>query len=169
MTEPAASAVAIHELRKAFGATVAVADVSFAVNAGRCPCAAGRERRRQIDDRQASVWINRARSRDHHSVRRRSATIFAQSSAPVGRSDRLPGNDADTGPNGAGQHAPALRAAGMDRHDPPTPGGAGSSRAFRRSGPRRRTLARGRPARSRSPAKNRNRTCHFSQAAPPFT
>jgi ribose transport system ATP-binding protein len=34
MTEPAASAVAIHDLRKAFGATIAVADVSFTIMPG---------------------------------------------------------------------------------------------------------------------------------------
>ena len=55
---------------KAFGATVALDDASFAVAGGRGPCAARRERRRQVDDRQAALRPRPAGCRRDRALRR---------------------------------------------------------------------------------------------------
>ena len=69
MTEPALG-LARRTVTKAYGATVALDGASFAVRAGRGACAAGRERRRQVDHGQAAVRAGAAGRGQHHAWRR---------------------------------------------------------------------------------------------------
>ena len=115
--------------RKAYGATVAVDDVSFAIARQRA-CVARRERRWQVDDRQAALRSGRAGRWELRASSAEDARldVAARLTAPR-HPDRVPGNDPGRRPHRARQHDPALRRRRPARHDPPARRRATSSRA----------------------------------------
>ena len=88
-------AISVERVRKAYGATVAVDDVTFSIAARRGACPARRERRRQVDDREAAFRSDAARPRRLSPLRRRGhVSPRPRLAQAAGHPDGVPGNDA---------------------------------------------------------------------------
>ena len=164
MTEQAKTAVVIQDVRKAFGPTRCRRRRQFRDRAGRGARPARRERRGQIDDRQAAFGPDRARPRHGQSVRRRGAPARAADRPPLRHPDRLSGDDAGADLTVLDNMLLPYARSGLDRHDPPTRRRGGRSGAFRRARPSTSNYG-ARSASSISPISRRSRSHARSSAS----
>ena len=153
-------------MRKAFGATVAVDDVELRDRSRAGPRAARRERRRQVDDRQAAVRADAARRGQHRASSASRSRLGSPRAAHRARHpDRVPGDDAGPRPDRRSTTCCCPMRRSTARPDPPPPGASRGRGASRRARASTASTSRTRSATSISPCSRRSRSPARSTAS----